>query len=99
MAETPGYLWITSPGNSRIDQIRAGALYARANLAASAAGLAMHPVSQALQEYPEMDIEYKALHRRLNVVEPQRIQMLPRVGYAPTVAPAAPWGLEAKLRT
>ena len=43
---TPAYLWVTTPSNSRTDQIAAGRAYVRANLVAGQAGLSMHPVSQ-----------------------------------------------------
>ena len=82
LERTPGYLWITSPGNTRADQIAAGRAYVRANLAAAAAGRGIHPVSQALQEYPEMAGELAALHQRLAVAAPRRIQMLARLGSA-----------------
>jgi hypothetical protein len=95
--QTPSYLWVTTPGNGRFDQIAAGRAYMRANLAAAASGLSMHPVSQALQEFPEMAVELDALHARLGIVAPQRIQMLARVGYAPAVDASARWPLEAKL--
>jgi hypothetical protein len=97
LEQTPGYLWIKSSGNTRSDQIASGRAYMRANLAAAAAGLSMHPVSQALQEFPEMASELDALHRHLDAAAPQRIQMLARVGYAPPVEAAARWPLEAKL--
>jgi hypothetical protein len=42
-ASTPGYLWITTEGNSRRQQVEAGAAYVRANLAATALGLSLHP--------------------------------------------------------
>jgi hypothetical protein len=99
LAQTPAYIWITSRGNSRREQIEAGMRYVRTNLAATAAGLAMHPVSQALQEYPEMAGEYTAIHRRLGVAAPGRVQMLARLGFAPKVDAAARWPLEAKLQS
>jgi hypothetical protein len=97
LEQTPAFLWIKSPGNSRSDQIASGRAYARANLAAAARGLRMHPVSQALQEFPEMASEFEAVHRRLAVVAPERIQMLARVGYGEAVDASARWPLEAKL--
>ena len=51
-AATPAYLWIVSEGNWRAQQIDAGRAYARDALAGKAAGLAMHPNEQALQEHP-----------------------------------------------
>jgi hypothetical protein len=97
LERTPCYLWVTTPGNSRSDQIAGGRAYVRANLAAAASGLGMHPVSQALQEFPEMAIELDAIHQRLGINAPQRIQMLARVGYADAVDASARWPLEAKL--
>ena len=43
--------WITSPSNTRLDQVRIGRAYERVNLMATALGVAMHPMSQVLQEY------------------------------------------------
>lgn len=97
LEQTPSYLWITTLGNGRFDQIAAGRAYVRVNLTAAASGLGMHPVSQALQEFPEMAVELDALHTRLGISAPQRIQMLARVGYAAAVDASARWPLEAKL--
>src|SRR5262245_41598417 len=94
---TTSYLWITTPGNGRSDQIAAGRAYVRVNLAAATSGLSMHPVSQALQEFAEMAVELDALHARLGIIAPQRIQMLARLGYATAVDASARWPLEAKL--
>ena len=97
--QTPSYLWVTTPGNARFDQIAAGRAYIRVNLAAAASGVSLHPVSQALQEFPEMAVEFDALHARLGINAPQRIQMLARVGYAAAVDASARWPLEAKLKS
>ena len=45
-------------GNDRKTQVNAGRAYVRAQLAATAHGLAMQPLSQALQEYPEQAAPY-----------------------------------------
>ena len=99
MAGTPAYLTVVTPGNSRAEQIAAGRSYVRANLMAAANGLSLHPVSQALQEYPEMATEYMDVHRRLKVVTPNRLQMLARLGFGPAVDVSPRWPLEAKLKT
>jgi hypothetical protein len=96
--QTPSYLWVTSPGDSRSDQIACGRAYVQANLAAAASGLSMHPVSQALQEFPEMAVEFDAIHARLDIKSPQRIHMLARVGYSAAADASARWPLEAKLK-
>lgn len=93
----PALLWIATPGNSRADQLAAGRAYVRANLRATAMGLAMHPTSQSLQEYPEMAGHLAALHRQLGVAAPARVQMLARVGHGPKVAPSPRWPLAARL--
>ncbi|MEM8879230.1 MAG: twin-arginine translocation pathway signal protein [Pseudomonadota bacterium] len=91
-----GHLWMVSRGNGRADQIAAGADWLRANLAANAAGLGFHPLSQALQEYPEMSALYQTVHDRL-APDGGTVQMLARIGYGPRVAVSPRWPLEAKL--
>jgi hypothetical protein len=100
MASTPAFLWITSEGNDRATQILSGRAYVRAQLAATAHGLAMQPLSQALQEYKEMSEPFAQVHRLLGAMRPaQTVQMWARVGYAPPVGPAPRRGLQAHLRT
>lgn len=84
-----GYLWLAGDGNARLTQLAAGRAYVRQHLQATAAGVDMHPLSQALQEFPEVRGPYDALHRELGI-DPARgpVQMLARVGYA--VAPTGP---------
>ena len=94
----PAFLWISTAGNSRTDQLLAGHLYARANLAATSLGLAMHPMSQSLQEYPEMAGPFARIHALL-APSGDRIQMLARIGYAAPVPPSPRWPLSAKLIT
>ncbi len=103
-ASTPSYLWLVTEGNSRNSQIEAGRAYVRANLAGTAAGLAMHPNEQALQEYREVADSYQAIHALLDASRPAHtVQMLARVGYLPAGAmPAAPAprrGLSAHVQT
>ncbi len=93
----PAILWITTAGNSRAEQLDAGRRYVRAQLRATTLGLAMHPLSQALQEYPEMAADFGRIHRLLGATGPQRVQMLARIGSAPPVLPAPRWPLEAHL--
>ncbi len=86
---TPGFLWLTSQGNDRVTQVNAGRAYARVQLAATAHGLSMQPLSQALQEYPEQDKPYAEIHALTGATRPaQTVQMWARVGYAPAVEPA-----------
>jgi hypothetical protein len=58
-------------------------------LAATAQGLSMQPLSQALQEYPEQAKPYADIHALTGASRPgQTVQMWARVGYAPPVEPA-----------
>lgn len=96
---TPAFYWLISEGNDRITQINAGRAWVRAQLAATAAGLAMQPISQALQEYPEVQAPYRAIHDLLGAPTPARtVQMWARLGYAPAVQPAPRRGLDAHVR-
>ncbi len=91
-----GHLWMVTPGNSRRDQIAAGGEWLRLNLACTREGLGFQPLSQALQEYPEMAELYAETHRRL-APEGGTVQMLSRIGYGPDVGVSPRWPLEAKL--
>jgi hypothetical protein len=102
-ASTAAYLWIVTEGNARAQQIVAGRAYVRMNLAGTAAGLAMHPNEQALQEYPEVARQYQAIHMLLGTPAPRyTVQMLARVGYLPANTPAAPpaprRGVDAQIK-
>jgi hypothetical protein len=97
LAATPAYAVLTTPGNTPEDQIEAGRRWLRLNLATTGLGLALHPVSQALQEFPEMAGPYARAHDLL--AEPgETVQMLGRLGYGPTVPPTPRWPLETRLR-
>ncbi|MBI5259131.1 MAG: twin-arginine translocation pathway signal protein [Burkholderiales bacterium] len=98
IATTPGFLWLVSEGNARATQVDAGRAYARVQLAATAHGVAMQPLQQALQEYPEQAAPYAEIHRLLGASRPSHtVQMWARVGFAPPVEPAPRRGLDAHL--
>lgn len=100
LATTPAFFWLTTQGNSRSTQVLAGRAYARAQLAATAHGLSMHPLQQALQEYPEQAQPYAAIHQLLAApVATHTVQMWARLGYAPPVAPAPRRGVAAHVLT
>ena len=89
LASTPGFWWMVTPGNDRATQVNAGRAYARAQLAATAQGLAMQPLSQALQEYVEQQQTYADIHALAGATAPgETVQMWARVGYAKAVEPA-----------
>jgi hypothetical protein len=91
-----GHIWLVSTANTRADQIATGADWLRMNLAVTAEGLGMQPLSQALQEYPEMAGPYAEIHKRL-APEGGIVQMLSRIGYGPEVGPSPRWPVEAKV--
>lgn len=91
------YLWLVTDTNSRADQLAAGRAWVRINLEATAQGVSIHPVSQALQEYDEMQTTYDQLHQMLEVNGDRRLQMFARLGYAPQVPPSPRWRLETRI--
>ena len=96
-----GFLWLASPDNARPTQVTSGRAYVRAHLLATAAGADMHPLSQALQEFPEMRGPRAAIHRTLGLgAGGETLQMLARVGFAiePT-GPSPRRRLDALVRT
>jgi hypothetical protein len=98
LASTPGFFWMISEGNDRITQVNAGRAYARVQLAATAAGLAVQPLQQALQEYPEQAGPYAAIRSLVEAPMPMHtVQMWARIGYAPGVSPAPRRGLAAQI--
>ena len=93
-----GFMVFSTSGNSRREQLDAGAAYVRANLAATAAGVSMHPLSQILQEYEEMAALFKAGHDLL-APDGERVQMLARLGYGQTVSPSPRWPATTRIRS
>ncbi len=76
---TPAYALITSKGNSRKVQVESGVLYSRFLLTAADMGYAMQPLSQAIEEYPEMTGIYQEIHEEY-AQEGETVQLLMRVG-------------------
>lgn len=98
IATTPAFFWMVTEGNDRKTQVNAGRAYVRAQLAATAQGLSMQPLSQALQEYREQAGTYADIHALLQAPPPRyTVQMWTRLGYAPAVGPAPRRGMEAHL--
>lgn len=83
------FLWITSNGDTPGMRLNAGRAYARFALAAQNMGLAIHPWSQALEEYEEMADLRAEMHEFLAPPEGETVQMLVRIGYAEATAPSA----------
>ncbi len=80
----PTFAMIISKDNSRTTQVETGMLYARFQLKASAVGISVQPLSQSLQEFPEMSELYNQVHKEF-AVNNQTIQMLVRMGRADEV--------------
>ena len=91
-----GYVWLTTPGNSRAEQIAAGRDWVRVHLAATAVGLGVQPMSQALQEFDEMQGLYQKMHQLLAPTG-EVVQMLGRLGYASPVAQSPRWPVTSKV--
>jgi hypothetical protein len=82
---TSTFAWLSSPGNSRLDQVKIGRDYCRMNLQTTLMGLAQHPMSQVLQEYDDM-LELQAEFKHsFNIPESETVQMLFRLGKAEPV--------------
>lgn len=94
---TPTFFWMITPDNERTTQIQAGMAYVRAQLAATAYGLSMHPLQQALQEYPEQAEPYQAIRQLLGAGPHETVQMWARLGYGPAVGPSPRRGWQAHL--
>lgn len=92
----PAMMTIRSPANDRRAQIAVGRKWLRLNLAATGAGLAMRPVSQALQEYPEMKAHYDEIHARF-APNGETVQMLGLLGYGARTPRTPRWPLETRL--
>lgn len=92
------HLWIATPDNSRVTQLGVGADWLRINLAATALGIGLQPTSQALQEYPEMADVQARVRGVLGVPEGHTLQMLSRLGYAPSAPPTPRWAASTRIR-
>ncbi len=98
LASTPGFLWMVSDDNDRVTQVNAGRAFARVQLAATARGVVMQPLQQALQEYPEQAVPHAQIRRLLGADAPgQTVQMWARVGHAPPAPPAPRRGIDAHI--
>jgi nitroreductase len=94
---TPAFGWLVTAANDRVSQIEAGRAYVRLNLKATELGVAMHPVSQVLQEYPEMAGLQREFLTTLGIPTGQTVQMLFRLGYSEPVPPSPRRRLDALL--
>lgn len=77
--------WLTTKKNDRLAQVVAGRNYARINIKAHQLGLAIHPMSQILEEYDDMTALRDDFYQYLNIPRRDTVQMLFRLGYAQPV--------------
>ena len=97
LASGMAYSWITTDTNTRRDQLLAGQAWVRVNLEATRQNLGFHPISQALQEYKEMQNQYAKVHKMLAAKPGQCVQMLVRLGHGELIAKTPRWTLQNKL--
>ena len=98
IAGTASFGWLATDADGLTSRIAAGRAYQRVDLAAAAAGVAIHPVSQALGDYAEQAESRRRLDAILGTPAPARVQMLFRLGYAGPQAPSPRRPLAAILR-
>ena len=73
---------LSTEGNSRRAQVIAGRAYARIALTATSLGLAMHPLSQALEEYSDMAATKTRFENEVKLAPARTAQMFFRLGRA-----------------
>lgn len=86
VSHTPAYAMIVSNSNSRVEQVESGMLYSKLVLTGHTVGLAMQPLSQVLEEYPEMEVPYTEF-KQIYAPGGGTVQMLFRVGVATKSVP------------
>ena len=99
LESTPSFFWMKTSGNDRFSQVDVGRAYVRIQLMATAYGVAMQPLQQALQEYTEQRQHYKAIHSLCDATHDEVVQMWTRVGYATDVPPSPRRDLNEIIRT
>jgi hypothetical protein len=82
----PAFGVLSTRDNTRRSQVLAGRAYARVALTVEALGLAMHPMSQSLEEYRDMAGVKARFEREVKLEPGGTVQMFFRLGHAePTV--------------
>ncbi|WP_425091215.1 Acg family FMN-binding oxidoreductase [Tropicimonas sp. S265A] len=97
IAGAPAMVVLKTRGNTRVDQVETGRRWLRLNLATTAAGLALRPVSQALQEYAEVQPFHEAVHAEF-AAPGETVQMLGLLGYGALTPRTPRWPVETRLR-
>lgn len=81
--QTKGIVTVKTSSNTFQDWLLAGMEYARLQLASYQLGYSLHPLSQVLQEYKEMDILRLKFEQKMGVKNEEKIQMVARMGNSP----------------
>jgi len=79
------YGWISTKGDTRIDQVHSGRCYERVCLKAAEMDLAIQPFSQILSDNEEMADLKDQLREYIGISSGHTLQMLFRIGYADSV--------------
>jgi hypothetical protein len=95
---TPAFGLLETPSNSRRAQVLAGRTYAHVALTVASLGLAMHPMSQALQEYPDMSATKARFERETGLAPGWTTQMFFRLGRAKSMPHTPRRDVRALLR-
>jgi hypothetical protein len=95
----PAFGVLTTAANTRTAQVLAGRAYARIALTAQSLGLAMHPMSQSLEEYPDMAPVKARMEREVALSPGSTVQMLFRLGYAEPTPHTPRRNVEDMVRT
>ena len=96
LKSAPAMVSLATRGNDRRAQMEAGRRWMRLNLAATGAGMALRPVSQALQEYEAVAPMRAAVHD-LVAAEGETVQMLGLLGYGERTPRTPRWRLETRM--
>lgn len=94
---TVSFAWLRTEGNTRLDQVKTGEDYCRFGLLATSMGVAHHPMSQVLEEYPDMLPLQSQFKSTLGIDEGDTVQMLVRLGKAKPCVHAPRRDLQAFL--
>jgi hypothetical protein len=80
VSATTALLTLTTATNTMRDWITTGRAYVRAQLSAGSFGLRFQPISQVLQEFPQMDQLRTEMEQLVGITAPAKLQMLVRAG-------------------
>jgi hypothetical protein len=77
-----GIVLVKTESNGQEDWLRAGRAFARVHLGLTQLGLTCHHYNQVLQEFPEMAALQREFDELVGAREPQKVQLMVRVGRA-----------------